>query len=226
MELDDPRPTPGDEAAGVSAARAETSPGTEAELLAGMELLPCGRPLGQAWQQARDAVGAPDPHRSRCPHCREAMEGLAALDQATRALRAEEQPDSHGLAARVIAAVRSEVRLGAMLLLDDPDHDLRIAESAAAKVLRRAADTVPGVRAASCRMAAARGGSAVHVVAITVAATLDQPLRGRAEAVRRAVLHAAEHVLGLVVTTVDVEVSGVLEPFRVPLHERSGSGER
>ncbi|WP_328740987.1 alkaline shock response membrane anchor protein AmaP [Streptomyces erythrochromogenes] len=115
-----------------------------------------------------------------------------------------------------------------MLLLDDPDHDLRIAESAAAKVLRRAADTVPGVRAASCRVATAKDAhvQAVHIVVITVAATLDQPLRGRAEAVRQAVLHAAEHVLGLAVTTVDVEVNAVLGAPRVHGDERCELSER
>ncbi|WP_405532617.1 hypothetical protein OG592_34920 [Streptomyces avidinii] len=227
MALDDPHPTSGDEPAGVHAVAAEASLHPDAELLAGAELLPCGRPLGRAWQQARGAAGAADPHSSRCPHCREAIEGLTALDRATRALRAEEQPDGHSLATRVINAVRSEVRLGTMLLLDDPDHDLRIAESAAAKVLRRAADTVPGVRAASCRVAAPKDAHAhaVHVVVITVAATLDQPLRGRAEAVRQAVLHAAEHVLGLAVTTVDVEVNAVLGASRVHGGERSELSE-
>ncbi|MGW6861079.1 hypothetical protein [Streptomyces xanthophaeus] len=228
MALDDPHPTSGDEPADVHAVAAEASLHPDAELLAGAELLPCGRALGRAWQQARGASGAADPHSSRCPHCREAIEGLTALDRATRALRAEEQPDGHSLATRVINAVRSEVRLGTMLLLDDPDHDLRIAESAAAKVLRRAADTVPGVRAASCRVAGAKDAhtQAVHVVVITVAATLDQPLRGRAEAVRQAVLHAAEHVLGLAVTTVDVEVNAVLGASRVHGDERCELSER
>ncbi|WP_331737851.1 hypothetical protein [Streptomyces sp. NBC_01276] len=214
MALDDPHPTSDDEPERVGAARAEAPLRPDAEHLAGAELLPCGRPLGRAWKQARDAVDAPDPHSSHCPYCRDAIEGLTALDRATRALRAEEQSDGQSLATRVINAVRSEVRLGTMLLLDDPDHDLRISESAVAKVLRRAADTVPGVRAASCRVVPAEGS---HAVAITLAATLDQPLRGRAEGVRRAVLHAAEQVLGIAVTTVDVEIDGVLEPSRVPL---------
>lgn len=148
------------------------------------------------------------------------------MDRATRALRAEEQPDGHSLATRVIKAVRSEVRLGTLLLLDDLNHDLRIAESATAKVLRRAADTVPGIRAASCRVAAAKDDHAVHAVVITVAATLDQPLRGRAETVRQAVLHAAEHVLGLAVTTVDVEVSAVLGHPRAAGDERSELSDR
>ncbi|MBZ9593887.1 hypothetical protein [Streptomyces yangpuensis] len=226
MALDEPRPASDDESTTSGAVPAGTSLPAEAELLAGAELLPCGRPLGRAWQRARDAGGAPDPHSSHCPHCRGAIEGLTALDRATRALRGQEQPDGHHLATRIINAVRTEVRLGSMLLLDDPDHDLRIAESAAAKVLRRAADTVPGIRAASCRITASESGAATHVVTITVAATLDRPLRGRAEALREAVLHSAEHVLGLAVTAVHVEINAVLDLSPVPSDDRSELGDR
>ncbi|MDX3537264.1 hypothetical protein PV721_23385 [Streptomyces sp. MB09-01] len=222
MALNDPHLTSPDEPENV-ATRAEAPPTSDAELLAGGELLPCGRPLGRAWEQARDLAGAADPHSSSCPYCQEAVEGLAALDRATRALRAEEQPDSHSLANRVINAVRAEVRLGAMLLLDDPDRDLRIAESAAAKVLRRAADTVLGARAASCRLTPVQGG---HSVAITVAAALDKPLRERAEKVRQAVFYAAEHTLGLAVTVVDLEINAVLERPHVPGGERFEPSER
>lgn len=213
MAVDDPHPTSGDAPKSVRALRAQAPRRPDAPTPAGGELLPCGRPLGRAWKQARDAADAADPHSSHCPYCRDAIEGLTALDRATRALRSEEQSDGQSLATRIISAVRAEARLGSLLLLDDPDHDLRISERAAAKVLRRAADTVPGIRAASCRMTPAKGS---HAVTMTLAATLDQPLRGRAQEVRRAVLHAAEHVLGLAVTTVDVEINAVLEPSRVP----------
>lgn len=207
----------------MGATRAEAPPIPDAELLAGAEPLPCGRPLGRAWEQARDLAGAADPHSSSCPYCQEAVEGLAALDRATRALRAEEQPDSHSLANRVVNAVRAEVRLGAMLLLDDPDHNLRIAESAAAKVLRRAADTVLGARAASCRLTPVPGG---HSIALTVATALDQPLREQAQRIRQAVLYAAEHTLGLAVTAVDLDINAVLELPRVPRGERFELSER
>ncbi|MEU9143296.1 hypothetical protein [Streptomyces sp. NPDC048349] len=226
MALDDPHLTSRDAPGTMGAPRAGAPLAPDAELLAGAEPLPCGRPLGRAWEQARGPAGAADPHSSSCPYCREAVEGLAALDRATRALRAEEQPDGHGLANRVINAVRAEVRLGAMLVLDDPGDDLRIAESAAAKVLRRAADTVAGARAASCRLTPVQGGHRVHAVALTVAAALDRPLRERAEEVRRAVLDAAEHTLGLAVTAVDLEIDDVLELPRAPGGERSGPGRR
>ncbi|MEV8533188.1 hypothetical protein [Streptomyces sp. NPDC051211] len=224
MALDDPHPGPGSTPPADSADQAGTPLLPEAELLAGDELLPCGRPLSHAWEQARDTAATPDPHIASCPYCRQAVEGLAALDEATRALRAKERPSGHSLADRVINAVRAEVRLGAMLPLDDPALDLRIAENAAAKVLRKAADTVPGARAASCRLTPAGSGTAVHV-AMTLAATLDQPLPDRAAQVRQAVLHAADHALGLAVTDVDLEIDTVLDPFDAPLgglSERSG----
>ncbi|MEU2117922.1 hypothetical protein ABZ567_20225 [Streptomyces sp. NPDC016459] len=222
MALEDPPLADGDQPESVSATSAEAR-GGQADMLAGAEFLPCGRPLGHAWEQARTPVGTTDPHVSHCPSCREAIKGLRALDRATRALRAEERPDGHSLANRVISAVRAEVRLGTLLGLADPEHDLRIAEST--KILRRAADTVPGARTAGCRLTPSNGNRTVHAV-VSVAAKLDKPLRERAEAVRQAVLHAAEHVLGLAVTTVDVEVNAVLEPSRIPSGERAELSER
>ncbi|MFD9302878.1 hypothetical protein ACFWCB_09360 [Streptomyces sp. NPDC060048] len=223
MALEDPHLASRDQPESVCATSAEAPLRGQADMLAGAEFLPCGRPLGRAWEQARTPVGMADPHIGHCPSCQEAIEGLRALALATRALRAEERPDSHSLANRIISAVRAEVELGTLLRLTDPEHDLRIAESA--KILRRAADTVPGARTASCRLTPSNGNRAVHAVAISVAAKLDKPLRERAEAVRQAVLHAAEHILGLAVTTVDVEVDAVLEPSRVPSDERAELSE-
>lgn len=108
--------------------------------------------------------------------------------------------------------VRAEIRLGRLLPLADPDRELRIAESADAKVLRQAADTVPGVRAATCRLVPADEGTDVRVT-MTVAAALDRPLPDRVDQVRRSVLDSAGQDLGLAVTAVDITVVDVLEPW-------------
>ncbi|MEU3726058.1 hypothetical protein [Streptomyces sp. NPDC031705] len=226
MALDDPHPLSRRARGAVDARAAKAAPPRSPGDPARAEPLPCGRPLGRAWQQARDPLGALDPHTARCPYCREAVEGLAALDRATRALRAEERPPAPGLADRVIEAVRTEVRLGAVLLLDDPGRGLRIAESAAAKALRRAADTVPGARAASCRLTPLREDRAAHLVTLTLAVAVDQPLRERAERVRQAVLQAADHVLGLAVAAVDLEIDAVLDLPRVPGRRRAEPSPR
>ncbi|MEU7551132.1 hypothetical protein AB0B01_02025 [Streptomyces sp. NPDC044571] len=226
MALDDPHPHSGEDPTAARTRRADGTLLPESELLAGGELLPCGRPLLDAWQQARSpGATALDAHTGGCPYCRQAVEGLRALDRATESLRAEEQPDVHSLADRVINAVRAEVRLGASLPLDDPDHDLRIAENAAAKVLRRAADTVPGARAASCHLSPTPDDTAVHVV-MTLATTLDRPLRERAAHVRQAVLHAAHHELGLAVTGVDLEITSLLEPLHAPWDDVPAASRR
>ncbi|MFC9910757.1 hypothetical protein [Streptomyces sp. NPDC059862] len=223
MALDDPHPVRGEPPA--EARLVGTPPLPEAQLLAGDEQLPCGRSLSRAWEQARDSEAMADPHTTRCPHCQQAVEGLAALDRATRALRAKDRPDGHSLADRVMKAVRAEARLGAMLPLDDPAEDLRIAERAAARVLRRAADSVPGARAASCRLVPMGDGTAIHVT-MTLATTLDQPLPDRAAQVRRAVLHAADHELGLAVTGVDLMIDTVLDPADTLRGETSERSEQ
>ncbi|MEV7990652.1 hypothetical protein AB0O67_01705 [Streptomyces sp. NPDC086077] len=180
-------------------------------LFAGDEVLPCGRLLSRTWEQAQDATPATDTHAVSCPYCREAVEGLATVNTATRALRAEDPPGLHALAERVMDAVRAEARLGRLVPLADLDRDLRITESAAAKTLRRAADAVPGSRAATCRLVPEGDGTDVRVT-MTLAAALDHPLPDRVLQVRRSVLHSAGQDLGLAVTAVDITVVDVLDP--------------
>lgn len=189
--------------------------------LAGDQILPCGRLLSQAWEQAQDATPTADPHTMSCPHCREAIEGLATLNTATRALRAKDPPGLQALADRIMRIVRTEVRLGRLLPLADTLLDLRITESAAAKVLRQAADTVPGARAATCRLVPAGEETGVQVT-MTLSAALDLPLPDTVTQVRRSIIHAAEQTLGLAVTTVDIIVVDVLEPFVPPAPAGSG----
>lgn len=193
--------------------------------LVGDERLPCGRSVAQVWEQARDPARPADPHTATCPHCRQAADGFAALDAATEALAAEEPPSARFVAERVMRAVRAEVRLGRPLPLDDPSGDLRVAENTAAKVLRRAADRVPGARAASCRLTPLDDGTVT--VAMTLAVGLDAPLPDRADLVRRAVVHAAVQELGLRVGAVDLRiVSTLAAPGSAPVAAagRAGSG--
>lgn len=219
MALDDPHARPS-EPPGTDGPR--NAPAVDdAVPLAGDEVLPCGRLLSRVWEQAQDAAPAADPHTLSCPHCREAVEGLATVNAATRAMRAKDPPGLQALADRVMSVVRAEVRLGRLLPLADPDLDLRIAESAAAKVLRQAADTVPGARAATCRLVPEGEGTGVRVT-MTLAAALDRPLPDRVHQVRRSVINAADQDLGLAVTAVDIIVVDVLEPF--PPRSPAGSG--
>ncbi|MGW2561142.1 Asp23/Gls24 family envelope stress response protein [Streptomyces sp. NPDC001514] len=140
------------------------------------------------------------------------MAGLSALDEATRALRAQEPPSAHTLVDRVMDIVRAEVRLGRLLPMDDPVRDLYIAETTAAKVLRQAADTVAGAGAASCRLTPTGADTGVHV-AMTLAVDLSRPLTETADLVRSLVGEAAALSLGLAVAAIDLEVLDVLGPL-------------
>ncbi|MFF3875851.1 Asp23/Gls24 family envelope stress response protein [Streptomyces sp. NPDC001978] len=190
---------------GRRSASPDGSPLDEVRRHTGDEVLTCGRSLSHAWEQARDTGPPGDTHLADCPYCRDAVEGLAALDSATQALREQEPPSTQNLISRVMDIVRNEVRLGPMLPLNDPTRTLQIAEHTAATVLRRAADAIPGVTAASCRITRADAGTGVRVT-MTLAAGLDRPLPETAELVRRSVADAADHTLGMVVTAVDVTV--------------------
>lgn len=205
-----------DDADATSSPRAEAAATSERDpaRLVGDERLPCGRLVSQVWEQARAAPGHPDAHVAGCSHCRQAVEGLAVLDRTTRTLRAE-RPSARTVADRVIRAVRAEMRLGAMVPLDDPARELRIAEIPAAKILRRAADRVPGIRAASCRLIREDDSGTAVAIALTLAASLDEPLTGRAAEVRRAVLDAARQQLGIAVSRIDLTIVSVLEPVRL-----------
>lgn len=213
MALDDPHtrpsPPPGTD-------EPPTGPAVDAPLFAGDETLPCGRLLSRVWEQSQDAAPPTDTHTVSCPHCREAVEGLATVGAATRALCAEAPDGLHALADRVMSAVGAEARLGRLLPLADLYRDLRIAENAAAKVMRRAADAVPGARAATCRLGVDEEGTEVRVT-MTLAAALDRPLHDRIQQVRRSVLDSAEQELGLAVTAVDITVVDVLEAEPPPL---------
>ncbi|MFE2969290.1 hypothetical protein ACFXKC_37610 [Streptomyces sp. NPDC059340] len=219
MALDDPQARPSEpphvDGPRTSAIDAGMSIDADVPPFAGDEVLPCGRLLSRVWEQARDAAPVADPHTVSCPHCREAVEGLATVNAAAQALRAEDPPGLQALADRVMNVVRAEIRLGRLLPLADPDRELRIAESAAAKVLRQAADMVPGVRAATCRLVPAGEGTDVRVT-MELAAALDRPLPDRVDQVRQSVLDSAGRNLGLAVTAVDITVVDVLEP-RPPL---------
>lgn len=182
--------------------------GDEVRRYPGDEVLTCGRTLRQAWEQTRDTGLPADPHVTGCPYCRDAADGLSALDRATQALRDQEPPSPQKIISRVMEIVRNEVLLGPMLPLGDPMCALRIAEHTAAGVLRSAADSILGVTGASCRLTQADLPACIHV-RITLTAALNRPLPETAELVRRAVRDAADRALGLVAAAVDVTVIDV-----------------
>ncbi|RSS82065.1 Asp23/Gls24 family envelope stress response protein [Streptomyces sp. WAC02707] len=149
-----------------------------------------------------------------CVHCRRAVEDLERLESAVRGLRDETEHsavDAASLTRRVMDVVRLELRPGRPLPLGAATENLWITEAVAARALRAAAETVPGVRAGSCRFRDGPEGTGVEV-RIEVHAPVDRHLPDTARQIRRAVHEAADRELGMPVTLVDVVVADVVTP--------------
>ena len=180
------------------------------------ELLPCGRLLSRTWNDWEQQ--ADDPHLHSCPHCRQAVQGLDRLESVVRGLQEETDTsssvyDPEPLTRRIMDVVRLELRPGRPLPLGEPAEDLWIMEAVAARALRVAAESVPGVRAGSCRLSASRDDGAddgTVEVRLDIHAPADAPLPDLAARVRERVWEAADRELGMVVTAVDIRVTDLV----------------
>ncbi|MFJ9005083.1 Asp23/Gls24 family envelope stress response protein [Streptomyces canus] len=182
------------------------------------EVLPCGRLLSTAWEDWEQRPD--DAHLRSCPYCRDAVRELDRLESAVRDLRTEAVDgslyDAEPLTRRIMDVVRMELRPGRPLPLGEPAEDLWIMEAVAARTLRAAAETVPGVRAGSCRLLDAGTDDVVDGVGEGVGVRLDihapagAPLPELAAQVRERVWEAADRELGLVVATVDIRVTDLV----------------
>ncbi|QQM45513.1 Asp23/Gls24 family envelope stress response protein [Streptomyces liliifuscus] len=178
------------------------------------EQLLCGRLLSEVWDAWERQVD--DPHRHECPHCRQAVLGLDELETAVRDLRDEaadtEGYDASTLTRRVMDVVRLELRPGRPLPLGEPAEDLWIMEAVAARVLRAAAETVPGVRAGSCRLLPdPEGGAGPVEVRLEIHAPADACLPDLADQVRGRVQEAADRELGMGTAAVDIRITDLVD---------------
>ncbi|MEV8542866.1 Asp23/Gls24 family envelope stress response protein [Streptomyces sp. NPDC051572] len=176
------------------------------------ELLPCGRLLSRTWDDWER--GTDDPHLRTCPHCRQAVRGLDDLESVVRGLQAETDTtasayDTEPLTRRIMDVVRLELRPGRPLPLGEPAEDLWIMEAVAARALRAAAESVPGVRAGSCRLRDGHDAGTVEV-RLDIHAPADAPLPELAARVRERVWEAADRELGMGVTAVDIRVTDLV----------------
>ena len=176
------------------------------------ELLPCGRLLSRTWDDWER--GADDPHLRSCPHCRQAVRGLDDLESVVRGLQAETDTtasayDTEPLTRRIMDVVRLELRPGRPLPLGEPAEDLWIMEAVVARAVRAAAESVPGVRAGSCRLRDGGDGDGVEV-RLEIHAPADAPLPELAARVRERVWEAADRELGMDITAVDIRVTDLV----------------
>ncbi|MER7956956.1 Asp23/Gls24 family envelope stress response protein [Streptomyces sp. NPDC096030] len=181
--------------------------------------LPCGRHLADVWTSAERRED--DPHPASCGSCRRAVEDLERLESVVRGLRDESErtvPDTASLTRRVMDVVRLELRPGRPLPLGAVSENLWIMESVAARALRGAAESVPGVRAGSCRFHSP-SPDAPPVVRVEVHAPAGQHLPAVAESISRAVHGTADRSLGMPVAVVDIVIADIVGS---PADDREG----
>ncbi|OPC83422.1 hypothetical protein B4N89_22970 [Embleya scabrispora] len=178
------------------------------------ELLPCGREPESVLEHA--SVDALDEHERSCPECQAVLRDHSVLDQVTREWAELSVPVPDDLGTRVMRLVRAELHTGRLLPMGEPDEQLTLTETAAARTLRAAVDAEPGVQARSCRIRPFenRAGAAVPgpvTVRLSVGVPYGEPIHALADRLRERVRRAATERLGLEVAKVDVDVVG-LEP--------------
>ncbi|ONK14796.1 Asp23/Gls24 family envelope stress response protein [Streptomyces sp. MP131-18] len=184
------------------------------------EELPCGRSLQDVWESWDEGTTGKDPHYASCPHCSAALAELRALGDFVEQSRAAAPeppgaPDARAVTTRVMDIVRLELRPGRRLPLGEPDEDAWIVEAAAAKTFRAAAESLPGVRAGSCRIEPLGAGSGTSRgpvrVRLAVTAELTWTVPRLADAVRERVARAAREAIGLDVQAIDIEVVDLVD---------------
>ncbi|MGW0535355.1 Asp23/Gls24 family envelope stress response protein [Streptomyces sp. NPDC003032] len=219
------------EETGRAEEREAVAGGNPRDGLAEREPLPCGRDLWSVWE--RWESGEPDPHAAACPHCAEALNTLRRLEDVVSAAREteprEQEADASALVGRVMDVVRLELRPGRTLPLGEEDEDAWIVEAAAARTVRAAAESLPGVRAGSCRIevrpqdaapAAAPTAPAAPegrprrdpvMIRLEVETPLSWNLQEVADRVRHRVLEAVDAELGMRTVTVDVTITDITD---------------
>ncbi|MBB5933693.1 nucleopolyhedrovirus P10 family protein [Streptomyces zagrosensis] len=142
------------------------------------------------------------------------------------------------VADRLAQAVRQQLGLGRLLPLGEARDGAWLTEHAATEVLRAAAAAVPGVRLAAlsvdladpadvAKPAVPAPPTALSPGPLRLAgeflAAADQPLPAAADRLRQTLYDASVHQLGLVVKTVDLRVTGLLDDEAHPAGEPAGA---
>lgn len=207
-----------------------------------MPRLGCGRSADEVW----DHIDAePDDHERDCEYCTRAREQLQRLASVAGQAREEEASESSprpgaALTGEIMRLARTEIRRGRLLPLERvetvrPDAALAISDIAVMAVVRRAADTVPGVRARRCSVTSSADpatavGSGVEMsgaetsgtsgsgqetvtmaVDLQVATAIGASIPELTERLRRVVIDAVSAHVGLELSRIDITVGDLYD---------------
>ncbi len=196
--------------------------------------LPCGRNPLEVWDDA--AADRLDAHQQTCRYCQGVAAEYQALAKPIREWRAEAIEAPPALLSRVMATVRAGLTARTYLPLVSPHGPARLDTATAAATLRWAADQVDGVRARSCHIdpvdltpparPADRAAPAVVAVRLSIAAPIGVDLPELADQVRRLIAETTTKLLGLAVTTIDIDIVDVYQPADQQSETTEATGTR
>lgn len=175
----------------------------------GAALLRCGRDPATVWDRA--AAGRLGTHDRDCPHCRAVADDQRVLARAIAALDDEGLEPPASLMEQVMGAVLAELRPADYLPLPTRHGGARIDRIAAAGVLRHAVDQMTSLRVRSCQIHLIEPSGTTARVQVSVTARFGIDLLSATARVRQMILAAAEGLLGLPVTAVDINIVDVFE---------------
>lgn len=148
--------------------------------------LPCGRAVEEIWNRLDQP---PDAHEAECSYCRDALEGLSEVAEATQDWAAQEEEISppEQVKETIMAVVNAELRQGRRVMVERNEiGEISIREAALSAIVRDAAALVPGVHPRRTIVRAEE--PLVLDVSVSVAAAVLTP--AVAGAIRAAVLAA------------------------------------
>ncbi|MFF7157258.1 nucleopolyhedrovirus P10 family protein [Streptomyces sp. NPDC008139] len=137
---------------------------------------------------------------------------------------------------RLARTVREQVALGRLLPLGTPDDNAWMTERAAVRALRWTTAGLSGVRLGGVSLALAESGGEApesgpvgalpHLpvrIEASFEATADEPLPQAADRLRDVLWTTARDGLGIAVTEVDLQVTGLLDGDDAPVSELAGA---
>lgn len=194
------------------------------------ERLPCGAALADlAEQWAGERAGERTPHQVHCEDCRTALEEMERLGTLLVDLAAEEVSVPEQIIARVMHRVRLIFEAGWHTVARTATGLTRVTAWVVTVVAERAGRSVPGVHrlnAATSLPAPVLSGRAPpraddpavddHVrertsLDVTIVARYGPDLRALSDAVRRAIIHDVDRLVGVDIDELNVEITDVYE---------------
>jgi hypothetical protein len=176
--------------------------------MTGVETLPCGRPLDEAWEAVTAPV--PDEHARTCPWCADLARHVVGLNLLLDVPDdAAEDGDTPALVVRILSAVLSELRSGRRVPLAEPG--VHIGEHVVTAAVRDRVDAVPGALARRVRVHPVEEAPGVVDLVVRVVVDHGLPVQDVATRVRDAA-NAALGEVGLAPRSTDVDVVDVTAP--------------